>query len=46
MRRRYLPENFVSSTNYIRKKMPDASIGTDIMVGFPNENEENFKKFI
>ncbi len=43
MRRRYLPENFVSSTNYIRKKMPDASIGTDIMVGFPNENEENFK---
>ena len=43
MRRRYSPEAFLDCTDYIRSRMPDASIGTDVMVGFPNENEENFK---
>jgi len=43
MRRRYSPDNFLNCTEYIRNKMPDASIGTDIMVGFPNENESNFR---
>ncbi len=42
MRRRYDPKSFLNCTNYIRTKMPDASIGTDIMVGFPNENEDSF----
>jgi len=42
MRRRYLPDDFIKCTDYIRTKMPDASIGTDIMVGFPNENKEHF----
>lgn len=42
MRRRYHPDDFLKCTDYIRKNIPDASIGTDVMVGFPNENEENF----
>ncbi len=42
MRRRYSPSDFINCTNYIRKRIPDASIGTDIMVGFPNEDEDNF----
>jgi len=42
MRRRYKPEDFLNCTDYIRKKLPDASIGTDIMVGFPHESIQNF----
>ena len=43
MRRRYKPDNFIECTDYIREKMPDASIGTDIMVGFPGETEKEFQ---
>ena len=42
MRRRYGPEKFLDLTNLIRKKIPDASIGSDIMVGFPAETEDEF----
>lgn len=42
MRRRYKPEDFVRCTDRIRKTMPDASIGTDIMVGFPGESQQQF----
>ncbi|MGH7884288.1 MAG: tRNA (N(6)-L-threonylcarbamoyladenosine(37)-C(2))-methylthiotransferase MtaB [Thermodesulfobacteriota bacterium] len=42
MRRRYKPEDFLECTDSIRDLMPDASIGTDIMVGFPGETEEEF----
>lgn len=43
MRRRYTPEIFLHCTNLIREKMPDAGIGTDIMVGFPGETDEEFE---
>ncbi len=43
MRRRYTPEKFLHCTNLIREKMPDAGIGTDIMVGFPGETDKEFK---
>lgn len=43
MRRRYKPEGFLSCTDRIREKMPDAAIGTDIMVGFPGETDEEFE---
>ncbi len=43
MRRRYAPERFLTLTNLIRKMIPDAAIGSDIMVGFPGETEEEFQ---
>lgn len=43
MRRRYTPERFLRCTNLIRERMPDAGIGTDIMVGFPGETDREFE---
>ena len=43
MRRRYIPSDFINCTDYIRQKIPTASIGTDVMVGFPGESEQFFK---
>src|SRR5581483_6522967 len=34
---------FLLCTNLIREKMPDAGIGTDIMVGFPGETDREFE---
>lgn len=42
MRRRYNPEKFFEITNLIRERIPDAAIGSDIMVGFPGETNEQF----
>jgi threonylcarbamoyladenosine tRNA methylthiotransferase MtaB len=42
MRRRYTPERFLTLTKSIRVNMPEAAIGSDIMVGFPGETEEEF----
>lgn len=42
MRRRYKPKQFLDITDQIRQTMPDSSIGTDIMVGFPGETEVEF----
>ena len=42
MRRRYGPEKFLDLTNKIRQRIPEAAIGSDIMVGFPGETEEEF----
>ena len=43
MRRRYSPEQFLECTDSIRSTLPEASIGTDIMVGFPGETQEQFE---
>ena len=43
MRRRYSPEQFLECTDAIRSALPEASIGTDIMVGFPGETQEQFE---
>ena len=43
MRRRYSPEQFLQCTDSIRSALPEASIGTDIMVGFPGETQEEFE---
>ena len=43
MNRRYTFEKYISILDYIRERMPDAVITSDIMVGFPGESEEDFE---
>ncbi|MDR0414984.1 MAG: tRNA (N(6)-L-threonylcarbamoyladenosine(37)-C(2))-methylthiotransferase MtaB [Prevotellaceae bacterium] len=43
MRRRYTRELFAERLLYIRKKMPLAFVGVDIIAGFPTETEEEFE---
>lgn len=42
MRRRYKRELYAERVAHIRKVMPDACIGVDLIVGFPGETEEDF----
>jgi len=44
MRRRYTPEEYYSLTQLILRYFPDAAFTTDIMVGFPEETEEDFEE--
>jgi threonylcarbamoyladenosine tRNA methylthiotransferase MtaB len=42
MRRRYLRELYASRVDHIKKVMPNACIGVDVIVGFPGETDEDF----
>jgi threonylcarbamoyladenosine tRNA methylthiotransferase MtaB len=39
MRRKYSTKQFIEIVSYIRKKLPNSSITTDLIVGFPGEKD-------
>ena len=43
MRRRYTTEKFAERIEAVRRLMPDAFIGIDVIVGFPGETESDFR---
>ncbi|PIR43118.1 tRNA (N6-isopentenyl adenosine(37)-C2)-methylthiotransferase MiaB [candidate division WWE3 bacterium CG10_big_fil_rev_8_21_14_0_10_32_10] len=46
MNRRHTVEEYLELVNEIKKETPNMEFGTDIIVGFPGESEEDFEKTI
>nr|AIE90718.1 RNA modification enzyme, MiaB family (miaB) [uncultured marine thaumarchaeote AD1000_06_A03] len=44
MRRRYTREEYLSLVSVIRKTVPDVSLSTDLIVGFPGESLKDFEE--
>ena len=44
MNRRYTAESYLETVEKLRKAVPDVSVTSDIIVGFPGEEEEDFEK--
>jgi tRNA-2-methylthio-N6-dimethylallyladenosine synthase len=43
MNRHYDFEKYIDILEYIREKMPDCTVSSDIIVGFPTEGDEDFE---
>ena len=46
MRRRYRTNLYASRIQRIKTKMPEASIGVDVIVGFPGESDDHFMQTV
>ncbi len=46
MNRKYTVEDFIKIVERFRKKYPEITISTDVIVGFPTETDEQFKHTI
>lgn len=44
MNRHYTKADYLEKVNKLRAAVPDIAITTDVMVGFPNETEEDFEE--
>jgi threonylcarbamoyladenosine tRNA methylthiotransferase MtaB len=44
MNRKYTPDNFREIVRKIRDRVPDVSLTSDLMVGFPGETEQEFQE--
>lgn len=43
MNRRYTREQYLSIVHELRRRLPDVFLSTDIIVGFPNESDQDFE---
>ncbi len=42
MNRKYTPDTYMALVEYMREKMPDIALSSDIIVGFPGETDAEF----
>ena len=46
MNRKYNSSQFIEKLAYIRQRLPDIALSTDVIVGFPGETEQEFQETI